>query len=713
MEIMNTLVMNTLATVLYFAGIAWSFSHLESSQSTLSPDSDILNEAIRAYDELDLGRAYNYAVECASESAECLGLLAELTFIADRDTGLMKLREQADSGNADSQYLLGVILSNVLDHGNNVSTFSLGTLYLYAASTAGHEGALALMGYRHWSGLGTPERCETAALNYVEVAKRVAEVYSSGLPRALELVRLSPPSLTGGKEAIPPKVSQGEMALYRKLALADPHVALNLAKRYLLGIDGFPQDYPKALGYLRMHKEFPGSLALEGYMRVLGLGVEKDLTKAKVLFELSTNSSSRPNDTAIDSPEKQADPYALNGLGYLSFLEGDYTKAFARFNESAHKGSADGLFNAGSLYLSGLGVGQHFQRAAVFFTQALELGHTPAAYALALMHLNGVGTGRDCRLGVKLLKEVAERASWLARGLQRSYKAGSSSEGVTGYFSNFLQMFAQRAHGSKDFILKAAFGSPSEFPTPLSSSEIHSLLYSTTSQTVASALAYLKSAEAGHELSQQNLAHLLEGEPWLISRLFGFDDKVANPRSLMNWFLPSPPVPSAHAQRFYELSADQGGSGSAAAEVRLGDYAYNGWGLRVRMDSKGGVGYLNGSPDSEAAIAHYRKVASMSEDKVSSGLVGVARFNLGWMMEWSEGEEARFSLAAEWYRKAFGKGFLGGAFASWLRLHAWLHHWSTVSNIQNDPRVKLALSLICVIPGLVFIRRRLTRVFNA
>jgi TPR repeat protein len=39
--------------------------------------------------------------------------------------------------------------------------------------------------------------------------------------------------------------------------------------------------------------------------------------------------------------------------------------------------------------------------------------HTRALFNLAQMHLNGLGTARrDCALGVKLLKTVAERGSW-------------------------------------------------------------------------------------------------------------------------------------------------------------------------------------------------------------------------------------------------------------------------------------------------------------
>ena len=139
--------------------------------------------------------------------------------------------------------------------------------------------------------------------------------------------------------------------------------------------------------------------------------------------------------------------------------------AFKHFNESAFGGSSDGMFNLASMpcsqvgillqfhttldlsrarYLTGSGTEQSFQKAVLYYTQApfvrlwrpgsssppsqaLDRGHTPAAYSLAVMHLNGIGstawllvqlvpeplrapllvrTVRDCDIAVNLLKKV-------------------------------------------------------------------------------------------------------------------------------------------------------------------------------------------------------------------------------------------------------------------------------------------------------------------
>ena len=43
----------------------------------------------------------------------------------------------------------------------------------------------------HKEGFDVPKICSTAALNYVEVAKAITEIYSTGMPQAVELIRLN------------------------------------------------------------------------------------------------------------------------------------------------------------------------------------------------------------------------------------------------------------------------------------------------------------------------------------------------------------------------------------------------------------------------------------------------------------------------------------------------------------------------------------------
>ena len=578
----------------------------------------IADEALSAYSDLDFTNAMRLLKDCSAVNRTCAALEAELDFLTTNSKE--KLIGQADDGNEEAQYLVGSLYSNLEATDQNL--FPEGVLYLYAASTAGHRAALMTMGYRHFHGYGVPMRCETAALNYIEVAKEVAHLYSSGLPQAVELIRLGPPSVTGQKDPTK-RMTVAEINMFEQMAKSDASVAHNVAKRFLLGFDGFRQDYAKALSLLEIHshKHAP-SLSLQGYMHCLGLGVPNDTALAERLFTKSLDLS------------KDRDSLALNGLGFISFTRGDYLEAFSKFNESAHGGSSDGMFNLASLFLSGLGTDQHFQRAFIWFSQALEAGHTPAGFALAVMHLNGIGTGRDCRLAVKLLKEVAERSEWVSQTLQMAYRAGNSA---------------------------------------------------------TAALAYLKLAEAGHEVSQQNLAHLLDSDD--VGSLWGLG-KVT-------------------AQRFYELSADQGGVGSATSEVKLGDFAYYGKGVYINLDPSGSPRAMpRDEPDYQVAFQHYRKVAGIAEDRNSAAVISAAKFSLGFLYHFGLGTDQDIRQARLLYKESFhAYPPLAVTAEVFLYLHSIWLRWPSFTQLPNafinDARTCAVVTALCLIPALIYIRRRI------
>eukprot|EP00928_Gymnodinium_smaydae_P013545 TRINITY_DN14937_c0_g4_i2.p1 TRINITY_DN14937_c0_g4~~TRINITY_DN14937_c0_g4_i2.p1 ORF type:complete len:508 (-),score=87.08 TRINITY_DN14937_c0_g4_i2:982-2505(-) len=354
------------------------------------------------------------------------------------------LEESAADGLPEAQFSLAVLDASALSRTETETAEREGlvVLHLYAAATGGHQGALMAMGYRHMYGYGVPRACATAALYYIDVAKKIASIYSNGMPQAVELIRLN---LHQKDRKV---LSASEKNLFLQLASGgDTAVAAAIGKRYLLGIEGFAQDYGQARHYLRMaaDQNHAGAIAMLGYTYSLGLGVEKNYDVAYSYFV---------------SAAAQHDALGHNGLGFIYFRgtaaqAQNLRLAFKHFNESAHAGSSDGMFNLASMYLTGTGVEQSFQRAVLFFTQALDRGHTPAAYSLAVMHLNGVGTVRDCDIAVNLLKKVCERGPWVSRQL-----------------STALEVAAER---------------PDE-----------------------AAHLFLRLGEAGHEVAQMNAAHLLD-----------------------------------------------------------------------------------------------------------------------------------------------------------------------------------------------------------
>lgn len=412
------------------------------------------------------------------------------------------------------------------------------------------------------------------------------------MPQAVELVRLN---LNQKDRKV---ISSSEMNLFVQIATSgDTTVAAAIGKRYLLGIEGFRQDYRKAKHYLELaaRRNHPNAVALLGYMHCLGLGTPQNLDTAYSYFV---------------SAATQNDALGHNGLGFIYF-RGTGTQArnlrlaFRHFNESAFGGSSDGMFNLASMYLTGTGTPQSFQQAVLYYTQALDRGHTPAAYSLAVMHLNGIGTVRDCDIAVNLLKKVCERGEWVSAKLVDAYEYGEK-------------------------------------------------------QPDRAALLFLKLAEAGHEVAQMNVAHLFDsGQSSILYPGDQVSDTAAPTEDIRHHS-------RTMAQRFYEMSAEQG---SVSSELRLGDYAYYGWGVAATFkEDEGQTGdaddYLPAmytsndielkpqAIDFEASLARYRKTAeSTVTGEWMQSFIARGSFNLGFMHQFGLGVSQDLHTAKMHYQR--------------------------------------------------------------
>ncbi|KAL8440472.1 hypothetical protein Efla_007119 [Eimeria flavescens] len=469
-------------------------------------------------------------------------------------------------------------------------------VYIHAAAVAQHPAAAAAAAWRQQlaafeGSVGQQQQaCAAAANHYLPVAKSTAGVYAAGIPQAVEVLRLSGGlgfseedefyRLSGDPEHLTMLVHEAKEGNLAVHAL--------LGRKFLFGVDGFPQDFAKARYHLlaasRSSKGEAKSLL--GYIYALGLGVEADLNEAAEWF--------------FRGAKENQDPIAFNGLGLVYFfgtplIDANPALAFEMFNKSATLNSPDGQLNLASLYLTGTGVSKSFVEALRWLTKAVRGGSTGAAYALGVMHLSGLGAVRDCPLAVGLLKLATERASFFAHTLQRAHTAYERSA-----------------------FDEAAFH-------------------------------YLLLAEAGHEAAQYNLAFLLDAG---LTDIF-FDGTLRRKR--------------LHAQRFYEMAAAQG---SLAAQLRLGDFAYYGFGVRRRSElskypkdfyDESGVsfeGWLmkekawmeEGEKDFAEAAAFYRKVA----DSAAWGpaLAAKARYNLGAMHLFGTGVPKDLFLASSHFNRS-------------------------------------------------------------
>lgn len=182
----------------------------------------------------------------------------------------------------------------------------------------------------------------------------------------------------------------------------------------------------------------------------------------------------------------------------------------------------------------------------------------------------------------------------------------------------------------------------------------------------AAAYLYLKLAEAGHEVAQTNLAHLLD-----TSETFLFHDEV--PQGQYAATEQQKNDNRVYAQRFYEMSADLG---SVSSELRLGDYAYYGWGVEAVPEKViirppwadaywddyylkeaehrlvQGTQYQQQDASYESALAHYRRTVEMniSADWMQSFATRAA-FNMGYMHQFGVGIHQDLTIAQRHYQR--------------------------------------------------------------
>ncbi|KEP64387.1 UNVERIFIED_CONTAM: Sel1 repeat-containing protein [Hammondia hammondi] len=571
--------------------------------------------------------------------------------------------------------------------------------FLYAASTSVHPGAsMALAARMRFSTATVPLRqsqaCTGAANFYLPYARRVAMSYGSGIPQAPELLRFhsAPMSVnshqSGAEEGLfrflPSSLSAGsvdrgegqvgarperrtsplarlqhyspDLELFFELAHhGNSEMQLALGKRLLFGVDGVEQDVERAREFLSEAADAGRSeaRALLGYLEALGVGREANVTAAAVSF--------------LEAAAEDAHPIALNGLAYLHFFGSDVVDrseltAFHLFNISASHAFPDAEANLAAMYLTGHGPPQSFVKAMQAYTRALQAGSTGAAYALGLMHLNGLGAVRDCSVAASLLKRVCEKGGFVTKHLQKAYM-----------------------HYEQGRFDEAAF---------------HLLLL----------------AEAGHEVSQTNLAFMFDSG---LTDLF-FDGSLARKR--------------LHAQRFYQLAAHQG---SPLAELRLGDYMYAGYGVkkeirarhpsRPLLDDEGNdmsewisetyEAYTPAVPNPRLAVGHYLRVAEMStEEKWLAPYVAKASFNLGFMRLTGIGLQQDFGVAKSHFERSLEADatapkapvYLALGLLLLLRFRQEMDLKKVVQELLEDPRVVL-LFLIFVIAVCLLVLRLLAK----
>ncbi|XP_013116479.1 protein sel-1 homolog 1 [Stomoxys calcitrans] len=306
-----------------------------------------------------------------------------------------------------------------------------------------------------------------------------------------------------------------------------------------------------------------------------GKAIQQDHQKALEYFTLAANAGN-------------AIGYAFLGKLYLEgseHIKADNETAFKYFSKAANLGDPVGQSGLGLMYLKGLGVPKDPLKALNYFTMAADQGWVDGQLMLGNMYFTGNGVKTDFKLALKYFNLASQSGHVLAYynlGFMHAYGIGMlrSCPAAVEFFKNV----AERGRWSTNLM--------------------HAYADYKNYRINEAYMQYALLAELGYEVAQSNAAFLLDRGDVSI-----FHDRN---EELIRAFY------------YWKRAASQGYS---AAQVKLGDYYYYGWGTNI---------------DFETAAALYRKA---SEQQYNAQ----AMFNLGYMHEKGLGMKKDWHLAKRLY----------------------------------------------------------------
>jgi TPR repeat protein len=308
-------------------------------------------------------------------SAAVFQLRAEQTEINRKQ--IEELRAKAETGDADSEYRLGLCYYS----GEGVAKdFSEAVKWFRKSAEQGLAQAQGYLGSCYARGEGVTQ-------DFAEVVKWSRKAADQGDGRGQNNLGLCYADGKGvGKDYAE------AVKWYRKAAEQNFDVAqFNLGGCYFSG-KGVAKDYTEAVKWCRKAAEqnyAMGQCAL-GACYTTGQGVAKDYAEAVKWYRKAAEQNYAMGQCAL------GDCY-LNGQGVAK----DYAEAVKWYRKAAEQNYAMGQNNLGVCYTTGKGVGKDYAEAAKWYRKAAEQNFALGQYNLGGCYLLGYGVAKDYVEGYK------------------------------------------------------------------------------------------------------------------------------------------------------------------------------------------------------------------------------------------------------------------------------------------------------------------------
>lgn len=241
------------------------------------------------------------------------------------------------------------------------------------------------------------------------------------------------------------------------MALGSTIAADNLANLFWYGVEGIPEDEPRAVGYAKVAVEddHPNSVYIMGIAYLQAITVEKDVDLA---LELLNRAGDEERTDALNQlgveyargenvpkDDAKASAYYLRAadLGnrvsqsnYAWFRwqgrggEKDAAEALRYALMSAEQGNTSATYLAGVIYYhGGEGVEVNMAEAARMFEVAAQDGHPTAAFNLGVMYRDGDGVEKSLDRAIEWMQVALDRGHEDAAGeLERLKKSRGEAQ---------------------------------------------------------------------------------------------------------------------------------------------------------------------------------------------------------------------------------------------------------------------------------------------
>ncbi|OAN75975.1 hypothetical protein A8B82_15805 [Sulfitobacter sp. EhC04] len=363
------------------------------------------------------------------------------------DISLPELQTQAERGQADAQFALG--LRYHLGEGTS-QDYSEAAKWFALAAAQGHAGASNQLARYRFEGLGGDKDVEEALRLFEDAAAsgdpqnvfdlgRALEVAEGDMSRVAQLYQQAADAGLGDASvSLGVLYQEGrgvEQDYLRALELYEGPAAQgnaralnNLGLLYVRGT-GVPQDYARAAEYFAAAVELGLATAMTnlGVLYENGYGVELDEERAKELYRaggrqaepdagqqstLIYDARLKPLELSeevlqdVQSRAIAGDPVGMFQLGWVLLQSPDAPfqnqfQAAALFRAAAEAGYAPAMANLGSLYFQGKGVPQDFVLAQMWILRAAAAGAEEA---------RNIGDGYIARMTAEQINEAQSRA---------------------------------------------------------------------------------------------------------------------------------------------------------------------------------------------------------------------------------------------------------------------------------------------------------------